>query len=77
MRLDETVLAVHLHPFKAELYQWGVRTLALNEGGRFYFDRAPRETHLSAKTRERPEERERFWVTLCELVGADPEEDFR
>lgn len=50
---------------------------AAEPGGRFYFDRAPRETHLSAKTRERPEERERFWVTLCELVGADPEEDFR
>ena len=45
--------------------------------GRFYFDRAPRDTHLSKKTRETPEERVTLWETLCRTIGADPDAHFR
>ena len=55
VRLDETVLAVHLHPFKAELYQWGVRTLALNEGGRFYFEHHRRRDDAAVALPAEPE----------------------
>ncbi len=45
--------------------------------GRFYFDRAPQSTYLLPRTVEAPAEREHLWRVLCELVGADPERDFR
>jgi hypothetical protein len=45
--------------------------------GRFYFDRAPRTTHLSRRTHERPEDRAQLWRTLCERIGADPDTSFR
>lgn len=45
--------------------------------GRFYFDRAPRPTHLSRRTHETPEERAALWRELCAHVGADPETAFR
>lgn len=45
--------------------------------GRFYFDRAPRSTHMSRRTHERPEDRAALWDTLCRQIGADPEKSFR
>lgn len=45
--------------------------------GRFYFDRAPRTTHLSRRTHERAEDRTQLWRTLCERIGADPDTAFR
>lgn len=50
---------------------------AADPGGRFYFDRAPRATHLSGKTRERVDERTKLWATLCDHVGAAPETSFQ
>lgn len=45
--------------------------------GRFYFDRAPRSTHMSRRTHERPEDRAALWDTLCRQIGADPKTAFR
>ena len=40
------------------------------ESGRFYFDRAPRPTHLLPWTREDPKDRDRLW-RLCERLIAE------
>lgn len=45
--------------------------------GRFFFDRAPRSTHLSRRTEERPEERTALWEALCARIGVDPDTSFR
>ena len=50
---------------------------AAHPQGGFYFDRARRDPHLSAKTRETPSERERLWSRSCAAIGADPEGAFR
>ena len=39
--------------------------------GRFWFDRAPRRTHLGPWTRERPGDRARLWSQLCDWIGID------
>lgn len=39
-----------------------------DESGRFYFDRAPRPTHLLPGTRESASERERLWETCERLI---------
>ncbi|MEM9068821.1 MAG: SDR family NAD(P)-dependent oxidoreductase [Myxococcota bacterium] len=45
--------------------------------GQFFFDRQPQPIHLSSKTHTSSDEERRLWTTLCALVGADPEKDFR
>jgi hypothetical protein len=45
--------------------------------GRFFFDRQAVDAHLSRKTRESASERDELWRTLCRLIAADPEKDFR
>lgn len=41
--------------------------------GLFWFDRAPRTTHLVPWTHERRGDRRRLWSLCCELTGFDPD----
>ena len=45
----------------------------LSPGGRFWFDRQPRRTHVGSWTRETPEERAKFWQQMCAWIGCSPE----
>ena len=41
--------------------------------GLFWFDRAPRATHLVPWTHEKRGDRRRLWILCCELTGFDPD----
>ena len=46
---------------------------AAHPDGRFYFDRAPQDTHRLARTRETAAERAKLWDALCARIGVDAE----
>jgi dehydrogenase/reductase SDR family protein 12 len=45
--------------------------LDLTQSGLFWFDRAPRSTHLLPRTKENPEQRVLLWQTLLHWAGLD------
>ncbi len=46
-----------------------------HSSGRFWQDRRPRPTHLMARTRETPEQRQRLWEQCCRLSGWEERPD--
>jgi len=45
----------------------------LAPGGRFWFDRQPRRTHVGPWTQETLEERDRFWQQMCAWAECSPD----